>query len=118
MVLILTIWRQPIANTMHFFAINGSDEFPIALFTVFYNVVFMPLLIPLLKPAIKLGCKVIKNKKEESMINVVHFIDDKLLSVPSVALSQVKKEIINIREIDMITSFCILKAKNISNIIP
>ena len=95
MVLILTIWRQPIANAMHFFAINGSDEFPIALFTVFYNVVFMPLLIPLLKPAIKLGCKVIKNKKEESMINVVHFIDDKLLSVPSVALSQVKKEIIN-----------------------
>ena len=95
MVLILTIWRQPIANAMHFFAINGSDEFPIALFTVFYNVVFMPLLIPLLKPAIRLGCKVIKNKKEESMINVVHFIDDKLLSVPSVALSQVKKEIIN-----------------------
>ena len=95
MVLILTIWRQPIANAMHFFVINGSDEFPIALFTVFYNVIFMPLLIPLLKPAIRLGCKVIKNKKEESMINVVHFIDDKLLSVPSVALSQVKKEIIN-----------------------
>lgn len=95
MVLILTFLRQPIADAMHFFAINGSDEFPIALFTVFYNVVFMPLLIPLLKPAIKLGCKVIKNKKEESMINAVRFIDDKLLGVPSVALSQVKKEIIN-----------------------
>ena len=95
MVLILTFLHQPIANAMHIFAINGSDEFPIALFIVFYNLVFMPLLLPLLKPAIKIGCKVIKNKKEEDMINAVHFIDDKLLSVPSVALSQVKKEIIN-----------------------
>ena len=95
MVLILTFLHQPIANAMHIFAINGSDEFPIALFIVFYNLVFMPLLLPLLKPAIKIGCKVIKNKKEEDMINAVHFIDDKLLSVPSVALSQVKKEIMN-----------------------
>lgn len=95
MVLILTIFRQPIADAMHVFAINGSDEFPIALFTVFYNIIFMPLLIPLLKPAIRIGCKLIKNKKEESMTSAVHFIDDKLLSVPSVALSQVKKEIIN-----------------------
>ncbi|MCR5564819.1 MAG: Na/Pi cotransporter family protein [Gammaproteobacteria bacterium] len=95
MVLILTFLNQPIANAMHVFAINGSDELPIALFIVFYNLVFMPLLLPLLKPAIKIGCKVIKNKKEESMINAVHFIDDKLLSVPSVALSQVKKEIMN-----------------------
>ncbi|MBR0295052.1 MAG: Na/Pi cotransporter family protein [Bacilli bacterium] len=95
MVLILTIFRQPIANAMHFFAINGSDEFPIALFTVFYNIIFMPLLIPLLKPTIRIGCKLIKNKKEESMTSAVRFIDDKLLSVPSVALSQVKKEIIN-----------------------
>ena len=95
MVLILTFLHQPIANAMHIFAINGSDEFPIALFIVFYNLVFMPLLLLLLKPAIKIGCKVIKNKKEEDMINAVHFIDDKLLSVPSVALSQVKKEIMN-----------------------
>lgn len=95
MVLILTLFREPIANAMHFFAINGSDEFPIALFIVFYNIVFMPLLVPLLKPAIKIGCKAIKNKKEESMVNAIHFIDDKLLRVPSVALAQVKKEIVN-----------------------
>ncbi len=95
MLVILTIFIKPITDGIHFFAINGSDEFPIAMFTVFYNIIFMPLLVPLLKPAIKIGNKLIKNKKEEDLINIVRFIDDKQLSVPSAALFQVKKEIMN-----------------------
>lgn len=95
MLVILTVFRKAIAEGMHFFAINGSDEFPIALFVVFYNIVFMPLLVPLLKPAIKIGSRLIKNKKEEDLMNAVRFIDDKQLGVPAVALMLAKKEIMN-----------------------
>ncbi len=95
MLIILAIFETPITDGLHFFAINGSDELPIALFTVFYNVIFMPLLIPFLNPSIKLFTKVIRDKSNDELAKTVHYIDNKLLNSPNIASMQVKKEIIN-----------------------
>lgn len=93
--ILLDIFKKPISVGMHFFAIEGSDELPIALFTVFYNVIFMPLLLPLVKPTIRLMDKLIKEKENPALASTVKFIDDKMLSFPDIAVSQVKKEIVN-----------------------
>lgn len=99
MMIILLFLKDPISTGMHFFAINGSDELPVALFTVFYNLVFMPLLLPLLKPTIKLMNKLIKDKETNELQKCIHFIDDKILNSPDIATMQVEKEIINMYEL-------------------
>jgi len=80
---------------MHVFAIEGSDELPIAMFTVFYNLIFMPALIPFLKPTIKRFEKWVKDKETNELTKAIHYIDDKLLNTPDIACMQVKKEILN-----------------------
>lgn len=80
-------------------AIEGSDEFPLALFAVIYNLIFMPLMVPFLKLFIKLFTKLIKDKKDESLASVIHYIDDKQLKYPEVALMQVRQEIVNMYDI-------------------
>ncbi len=97
--LIIMILEQPIATGLHAMAIEGSDQFPLAMFTVIYNIIFMPLMIPLLKPLIKLFTKLIKDKSEKKMAGVVKYIDDKLLRTPEIALEQVEKEIIHMFDI-------------------
>ena len=97
--IIVWIFENPIANLFHNVAINGSDEFPVALFTVVYNLIFMPLMIPCIKPMIKLFSRFIKTKENKDIINVIHFIDDKQLKYPEIALMQVRQEIINMYDI-------------------
>ena len=92
---ILIIFQGPISTFLHFMAIEGSDEFPLAMFTVLYNVIFMPLLLPLLKPMIRLFSRIIVDKSDKRLAGVVQFIDDNLLKSPSIALMQTKKEIIH-----------------------
>ena len=84
-----------IVTFLRFMQINGSDEFPLAMYTVIYNVIFMPLLIPLLKPMIKLSEKVIKDKSQTAFSGAVRYIDDNLLKSPDVALMQTRKEILH-----------------------
>ena len=84
---------------MHVFAINGSDELPVALFTVFFNLLFMPLCIPLLNPFIKIFEKVIKDKEVDKLKLSIRFIDDKFLNTPAIAELQVKKEILNMYDL-------------------
>ena len=95
MLIILMIFESDLTALLHRFAINGSNELPIAMFTVFYNIIFMPLLIPLLNPAIKVADKLIVEKENNSLASVVKYIDDKQLVTPRVATMQVKKEIIS-----------------------
>jgi len=72
-----------------------SYELALALFLVAYNLVFMPLMIPFIKPSIKLFSKIIKDKDSDKLASNVHYIDDNLLTSPTIALMQVKKEIIS-----------------------
>ena len=89
------ILQTHIVNFLRLMQINGSDEFPLAMYTVIYNVIFMPLLIPLLKPMIKLSEKVIKDKSQDAYSGAVKYIDDNLLKSPDVALMQTRKEILH-----------------------
>ena len=77
----------------------SSFEFAAAMFLVFYNLLFMPLLIPFLKPCIKLSEKLIKDKKEEGMKSVIHYIDAHLLKSPNIAIMQTKREIVHMFEL-------------------
>ena len=97
--IIVWIFEEQIASLLHMTAIEGSDQFPVALFTVIYNVLFMPLMIPLLKPLIKLFSKIIKEKENKNVINAIHFIDDKQLKYPDIAMMQVRQEIVNMYDI-------------------
>ena len=94
--LVITIFISPYLVTfLRMMAINGSDEFPLAMFTVLYNVIFMPLMIPLIKPMTKLSEKLIKDKSNAQYADAIKFIDDNLLKSPDVASMQVRKEIVH-----------------------
>lgn len=93
-VAIVWIFETPISNFFHLMAINGSDEFPLAIFLVIYNVIFMPLLLPLIRPAVSLVNNLIKDKTDAKMASTVQFIDDKLIKSPDIALMQAQKEIV------------------------
>ena len=96
---IVAIFETQLTTLFHGAAIEGSDEFPLALFTVVYNVIFMPLLIPLIKPMVKLVSLMIKEKPKPGLEGTIQFIDDNLLKSPDIASMQVRKEIVHMFEI-------------------
>ena len=91
--------ESQITTGLHYMAIGGSDEFPLAMYTVIYNVIFMPLLIPFLKPAIRLAERLIKDKSQAAYEGTVKYIDDNLLKSPDVALMQTRKEILHMYDL-------------------
>lgn len=73
----------------------GTLQFGLAVFLVLYNVIFMFALAPFLRPIIKLFEKLIKDKDAEAKKKAIHFIDDRLLNTPGVAMEMVRKEVTN-----------------------
>ena len=71
----------------------------VALVLIVYNIVFMLLVLPFVQIFEKLAIKVIKDKDEEKMKKALKYIDKRLINTPSVAMMQVKKEIINMMEL-------------------
>lgn len=72
-----------------------NNALAIAVFHVIYNIIFMLAALPLVAPLEKLMEKVIRDKDEEEKKKALKYIDKRLLNTPTVALMQVKKEIIN-----------------------
>ncbi len=72
-----------------------NNALAIAVFHVIYNIIFMIAALPLVAPLEKLMEKVIRDKDEEEKKKALKYIDKRLLNTPTVALMQVKKEIIN-----------------------
>ncbi len=70
-----------------------SLQMRVSLFHVVFNVTTTILLLPFVKQLVDYSCKVIKDKHGEEKTISLKFVDDRLLSMPSVALIQVKKEI-------------------------
>ena len=66
-----------------------------ALFHIAYNVIFMLAALPLVKPLEKLSFKLVKDKEQEKMKQSLKYIDNHLLDTPTVAMMQVKREIIS-----------------------
>ena len=77
----------------------GSEALAVAMFLVIYNVVFMLAILPFVELFEKLSIKLVKDKDEEKMKEALKYIDKHLLNTPSVAMMQVKKEIINMMQL-------------------
>ena len=73
----------------------GSASLAVALMLVGYNVIFMLAILPFVQVFEKLSIKLIKDKDEEKMKKALKYIDRRLLETPTIALMQVKREIIN-----------------------
>ena len=74
---------------------GGNNALAVAMFLVIYNVVFMLLVLPFVQWFEKLSIKLVKDKEEEEMKKAIKYIDRHLLDTPSIAMMQVKREIIN-----------------------
>ena len=92
---IIWIFREPIVN-MLVSLFPGSDpmslQMRVSVFHVVFNVTTTCLLLPFVKQLVNYSCKIIKDKKEQEKTLSLKFVDDRLLSMPPVALMQVKKE--------------------------
>ena len=92
---IIWLFKDPVVN-MLVSIFPGNDpmslQMRVSLFHVVFNVTTTVLLLPFVKQLVDYSCKVIKDKEKEEKTKALKFVDDRLLSMPSVALIQVKKE--------------------------
>ena len=75
--------------------IFGSPSLAVAMFLVIYNLIFMPAILPFVRGFEKLSIKLIKDKDEEKKKQALKYIDSRLLDTPTIAVMQVKREIIS-----------------------
>lgn len=70
-----------------------SLQMRVSVFHVIFNVTTTLMLLPFVKQLVKYSCLLIKDKKEEEEEALtLKYVDDRLLTMPPVALMQVKKE--------------------------
>ncbi len=93
---IVWLFKEPMINFL-LSIFPGSDamslQMRVSLFHVIFNVTTTIVLLPFVLQLVKYSCKVIKEKKSEEAEHTLKYIDDRLLTMPPVALMQVKKEI-------------------------
>lgn len=82
-----------------FFNTFKNNELALAMFALAYNVILMFAFIPLIKPLEKLFTKLIKDKDQEEKQKAIKYIDDHLLNTPSIAMMQVKNEILDMYDL-------------------
>ena len=81
------------------FVFGNNNALAIAVFHVIYNIIFMLLALPFVKPLELIVEKVIKDKDQEKMRENLKYIDNHLLNTPTIAMMQVKREIINMMQL-------------------
>lgn len=93
---IIWVFREPMVNFL-VSLFPGNDpmslQMRISIFHVIFNVTTTCLLLPFVKQLVQYSCWVIKDRKQEGTVHSLKYVDDRLLTLPSVALMQVKKEI-------------------------
>ena len=93
--IIIWTFKDVIVNLLISVFPNGdvtSLQMRVSLFHVIFNVTTTCLLLPFVSQLVKLSQIVIKDKKVEEDALSLKYVDERLLSMPSVALMQVKKE--------------------------
>ncbi|MBQ7122810.1 MAG: Na/Pi cotransporter family protein [Clostridia bacterium] len=92
---LIWLFREPAVNLL-VSVFPGDDpmslQMRVSLFHVIFNVSTTLLLLPFVKLLVKYSCLIIKDKTEEKDSLSLRYVDDRLLSMPQVALMQVKKE--------------------------
>lgn len=93
---IIWLFKEPAVNFL-VSLFPGCDpmslQMRVSVFHVIFNVTTTCLLIPFVKQLVDYSCLVIKDKKEQKEELSLKYVDDRLLSAPSIALMQAKKEI-------------------------
>ena len=93
---IVWIFKEPMINLL-VSLFPGDDpmslQMRVSVFHVIFNVTTTCLLLPFVKQLVQYSCRVIKDKKDVQPELTLKYIDDRLLTMPPVALMQVKKEI-------------------------
>ncbi len=92
---IIWILKDPVVNLL-VSAFPGSDpmslQMRVSLFHVIFNVTTTLALLPFVKQLVEYSTVVIKDKSEEKETLTLKYVDKRLLTMPPVALMQVKKE--------------------------
>lgn len=70
-----------------------SLQMRVSVFHVIFNVTTTLVLLPFVKQLVQYSCAVIRDKQKDAHEHVLKYVDERLLSMPSVALMQAKKEI-------------------------
>ena len=93
---IVWIFKEPMINLL-VSLFPGSDpmslQMRVSVFHVIFNVTTTALLLPFVSQLVAYSCAVIREKKADHKEQVLKYVDERLLSMPSVALMQTKKEI-------------------------
>ena len=92
---VVWIFKEPMINLL-VSLFPGEDpmslQMRVSAFHVVFNVTTTILLLPFVKQLVQYSCKVIRDKKTPEEERTLKYIDDRLLTMPPVALMQVKKE--------------------------
>ena len=93
---IVWIFKEPMINLL-VSVFPGDDpmslQMRVSTFHVIFNVTTTAVLLPFVSQLVKYSCSVIKDKKETEEERTLKFVDERLLTMPPVALMQAKKEI-------------------------
>ena len=93
---VVWIFKGPMVNAL-VSLFPGTDpmalQMRVSFFHVIFNVSTTCVLLPFVSQLVQYSCRIIKDKKEAEVEHSLKFIDDRLLTMPPVALMQVKKEI-------------------------
>ncbi len=89
---IIWIFTDDIVNMLQQM-IPNHPQLQIAVFHLIFNVVTAMILLPFIKQLVSLSSKIIKDKTTKQPMEL-QFIDNRLLKAPSIAVMQVKKEIL------------------------
>ena len=94
---IVWIFRDPMVNLL-LTLFPGSDpmslQMRVSVFHVIFNVTTTCILLPFVKQLVNYSCRLIKDKQADKALTLKH-VDERLLAMPSVALMQVKKEMVH-----------------------
>ena len=92
---IVWIFRDPMIRLLESM-FPGDDtmslQMRVSVFHVIFNVTTTAVLLPFVKQLVRYSCTVIRDKQEKAPEHALKFVDERLLSMPPVALMQVKKE--------------------------
>ena len=93
---VVWIFKEPMVNLL-VSLFPGNDpmslQMRVSTFHVIFNVTTTCVLLPFVSQLVKYSCMVIRDKKTVEQTLSLKYVDDRLLTMPSVALMQVKREI-------------------------
>ncbi len=117
---IVWIFNEPMINLL-VSLFPGNDpmslQMRVSVFHVIFNVTTTCVLLPFVSQLVSYSCYVIKDKKSTESELALKFIDERLLTMPPVALMQVKKEIdymFSLVEKNITLSFKAIEDKNLT----